>query len=80
MSAVGINAGTGLAAATGGADEISQRLESLPASTPHRISSAGWVSCENAMPKMLIASAAPQMIHLRSSRSAKLAASSGAIG
>ena len=33
MSAVGINAGTGLAAATGGADEISQRLESLPASS-----------------------------------------------
>jgi len=33
MSAVEINAGTGLAAATGGADEISQRLESLPASS-----------------------------------------------
>jgi MFS transporter, putative metabolite:H+ symporter len=33
MSAVEIDAGTGLAASTGGADEISRRLESLPASS-----------------------------------------------
>ena len=32
MSAVEIDAGTSLAAASGGADEISRRLESLPAS------------------------------------------------
>ena len=43
--------------------------------TPHRISSAGAVSCENAMPNTMIAAHAPQMIHLRSKRSAKLAAS-----
>ena len=49
-------------------------------STPVRISSAGTVSCENAVPNRMIAMQAPQMIHLRSSLSAKLAASSGATG
>ena len=48
--------------------------------TPHRISSAGTVNCENAIPNTMIATDAPQMIHLRSNRSAKLAASNGAIG
>src|ERR1700694_1211058 len=48
-------------------------------STPQRISSAGSASCENAIPNAPIATAAP-MIHLRSNRSAKLAASKGAIG
>ena len=33
MSAAEIDAGTGLAAARGGPDEISRRLESLPASS-----------------------------------------------
>jgi putative MFS transporter len=33
MSAIEIDAGTGLAASTGGGDEISRRLESLPASS-----------------------------------------------
>ena len=49
-------------------------------STPHRIRSAGCVDCENAIPNAMIATHAPLMIHLRSNRSAKLAASSGAIG
>ncbi len=49
-------------------------------STPHRINSAGSVNCEKAIPNTPIANAAPQMIHLRSKRSAKLAASKGAIG
>ena len=48
--------------------------------TPHRIRSAGSVNCENAVPNAMIAAHAPQMIHLRSRRSAKLAASNGAIG
>ena len=33
MSAAEIDAGTGFATATGGADEISRRLESLPTSS-----------------------------------------------
>src|SRR6202163_2572658 len=48
--------------------------------TPQRINSAGCANCENAIPNAEIAAAAPQMIHLRSNRSAKLAASRGAIG
>jgi len=38
--------------------------------TPHRINSGAWVNCENAIPNTEIATAAPQMIHLRSKRSA----------
>ena len=48
--------------------------------TPKAISSTGCTSCANESPKMMIAVQAPQMIHLRSKRSAKLAARSGAIG
>ena len=48
--------------------------------TPLMINNAGSASCENIMPNTAIAAAAPQMIHLRSNLSAKLAASSGAIG
>ncbi len=49
-------------------------------STPLVINSVASVNCENAKPNAMIATQAPQMIHFRSSRSAKLAASSGAIG
>src|SRR6202171_3009443 len=49
-------------------------------STPQRISSAGSANCENAIPNSPIATAAPQMIHLPSNRSEKLAASKGPIG
>jgi len=49
-------------------------------STPLRINRTGAVSCENAAPNRMIATPAPQMIHLRSSRSAKVDASNGAIG
>ena len=49
-------------------------------STPQAISSTGCVSSAKASPKAMMATQAPEMIHLRSKRSAKLAASSGAIG